>query len=1281
MIVLLGRPALSRFRLDRLDARLGQALGRPAQVVAAHWLYFVDADALAPDQQARLARILDAEPAPAELAVDALVLPRLGTLSPWSSKASEIVHGAGLPVRRVERGIGYQLQGVDREDPAAATALALLFDRMTQSLLGSLAEAAPLFTRLQPAPLARVDRGALPQANGELGLALSADEIDYLGERYAELARDPSDAELMMFAQANSEHCRHKIFNARFRVDGEDMPHSLFGMIRHTQAQSPQLTLSAYKDNAAVVDGFSAQRFEPGSEGVFRHHPSTQAAFSIKVETHNHPTAIAPFPGAATGSGGEIRDEGAVGRGGKPKAGLTGFSVSHLRIPGLARPWEAQRTLNPRMASALDIMIEGPIGAAAFNNEFGRPALCGYFRSFEVGEPGGADVRAYDKPIMIAGGVGRVEPQHVEKQRLQPGDQVVVLGGPAMLIGLGGGAASSLSSGQSTADLDFASVQRDNPEMQRRCQEVIDRCWQQGEHNPIVSIHDVGAGGLSNAIPELLHDAGRGGDIDLRAVPCDDPGMSPMQIWCNESQERYVLGIRAESASAFRALCERERCPFAVVGTVTEAEHLCVRDPLLGQHVIDLPMDVLFGKAPKMQRDSQRPAPSPYPRLDLDLVELQEAGLRVLQHPTVAAKNFLVTIGDRTVGGLCSRDQMVGRWQLPLADCAVTLADFEGYAGEAMAMGERTPLALLDAAASARMAVGEALTNLAAAPVAELREVKLSANWMAAAGFPGEDARLFDAVRAVGLELCPQLGIGIPVGKDSLSMQSRFPQAEGEARSISPVSLVVSAFARVADARTTLTPVLQREDDSELWLIGLGAGKQRLGGSILAQCYSSFGGTSPDLDDPRRLVAFFALIQQARADGLLLAYHDRSDGGAFATLCEMAFAGHLGLDISLDGWGDDPFRTLFTEELGAIVQIRSEDRAAFADLVDRHGLIECAQRIGRPVAQPRIRIGRGGRTLAEWGWNELFRAWWETSHAIARLRDNPLCADSEREQRCEFDDPGLLPALGFDPALDIAAPYINRGARPRIAILREQGVNGQVEMAAAFTRAGFEAVDVHMTDLIDGRHRLADFRGLAACGGFSYGDVLGAGRGWATSILERAALREQFAAFFARGDSFSLGVCNGCQMLSQLRELIPGAAHWPQFVRNASEQYEARLALVEVLDSPSILFAGMDGSRIPVVVAHGEGRVAFRNDGDAAQARAAMRFVDALGEPALHYPLNPNGSPDGLTGFTSEDGRATILMPHPERVFRSVQMSWAPPEWGEDSPWMRVFRNARVWCA
>ena len=1279
MIVLLGRAAFSRFRLDRLQARLQSDVDPQLQLQSADWWYLLDADPAALDAAAwsRLERILQARRVELDHPVDMLVVPRIGTLSPWSSKASEILQGVGLAVRRVERATGFCLGGMSETQRAAIAEV--LHDPLTQSVVSRAADA-DSFQQPKPAPLATVSRQALVSANLELGLALSEDEVEYLTQRYGELARDPSDAELMMFAQANSEHCRHKIFNARFRIDGEDMPHSLFGMIRNTQQQAPQLTLSAYKDNAAVIEGHRLSRFQPDSDGIYRRLDEEEAAFTIKVETHNHPTAISPFPGAATGSGGEIRDEGAVGRGGKPKAGLVGFTVSHLRLPDLPQPWEPARELNPRMAPALDIMIEGPIGAAAFNNEFGRPNLAGYFRTFEAITPETELVRAYDKPIMIAGGLGRVQPDHVEKRRLSPGDLVIVLGGPALLIGLGGGAASSMASGQSDAALDFASVQRDNPEMQRRCQEVIDRCWQLGERNPIVSIHDVGAGGLSNAVPELLHDAERGGEIDLRAILCDAPGMSPMQIWCNEAQERYVLGIAADSLPLFREFCERERCLFAVIGEVTERQHLRVRDELLGSPAIDLPMDVLFGKAPKMERDSRTPPSIAWPRLDTASVDVQEAGLRVLSHPTVAAKNFLVTIGDRTVGGLCSRDQMVGPWQLPLADCAVTLADFDSVAGEAMAMGERTPLALIDAAASARMAVGEAITNLLAAPVASLKEVKLSANWMAAAGQPGEDALLFEAVRAVGLELCPKLGIGIPVGKDSLSMQARWEAAGETQQSVSPVSLIITAFTRVADVRGTLTPDLKRGGDSELWLIGLGGGKQRLGGSILGQCYQAIGGPSPDLDSPQRLVDFAALIAQAREAELLLAYHDRSDGGAFATLCEMAFAGHQGIEVNLDAWGDDPLRTLFTEELGAVVQIAAEDRVAFADLVDRHGLTDCAQRIGKPLNAPRIRVQRSGKTLAEWSWDQLFKAWWDTSQQIARLRDNPVCADSEAEQRLDFVDPGLHAELSFDPAADVAAPYLLLQTRPRVMILREQGVNGQVEMAAAFHRAGFEPMDVHMTDLIGGRVSLDGFRGLAACGGFSYGDVLGAGRGWATSILERSSLRDHFAAFFHRADTFTLGVCNGCQMLSQLRDLIPGAEAWPALVRNASEQYEARLSLVEVLDSPSLLFRGMIGSRMPVAVAHGEGRALFANDEQQSSVVAALRFVDNHGQPTERYPLNPNGSPQGLTGFTSQDGRATILMPHPERVFRSVQMSWRDSEWAEDSPWMRMFRNARVWC-
>jgi phosphoribosylformylglycinamidine synthase len=1184
---------------------------------------------------------------------------------------------------------------------------------MTQSLLGSRDEAGKLFQTLPVGALERIPLDSLRAANVRLGLALSADEIDYLETRYGELGRDPTDAELMMFAQANSEHCRHKIFNASWTIDGEPQSRSLFQMIKNTHAESPQLTLSAYKDNAAVVEGFSGQRLRPDDEsGEYVVSAPCDSAFCIKVETHNHPTAISPFAGASTGAGGEIRDEGATGRGGKPKAGLTGFSVSHLRIPSLPQPWENERALNPRMASALEIMIDGPLGGAAFNNEFGRPNLTGYFRSFELATDQSGLVRAYDKPIMLAGGVGAIDRGQVKKLSLRDGDAVIVLGGPAMLIGLGGGAASSIDSGKSSEDLDFASVQRDNPEMERRCQEVIDRCAAQGELNPIRFMHDVGAGGLSNAIPELLHDSSVGGVIDLAKIPSDDPSLSPMQLWSNESQERYVMGVAPDRLPEFEAICARERCPFAVVGYATAEQRLVVGYGVAAADesrvlAIDMPMDLLFGKSPKMHRNSEHPDKSRWQRLDTEQLSLRDAGLRVLAHPTVAAKNFLVTIGDRTVGGLSARDQMVGPWQLPLADVAITLTDFFGYAGEAMSIGERTPLALIDAAASARIAVGEAITNLAAAPVASLSEVKLSANWMAAASHPGEDALLFDAVKAVGMELCPELDISIPVGKDSLSMQAQWssaataergvgmdgdrmqPQgsvlagnpdsAETICKSVSPVSLIVSAFARVADVRSQLTPVLSRADDTELWLIGLGAGKKRLGGSVLSQCYGAFGGACPDLDDPARLRAFFDLIQAARAAGLLLAYHDRSDGGAFAALCEMAFAAHLGLQIELDVWNEDAFGALFNEELGAVVQIASEDRAAFADLVNRFDLTHCAQRIGRPVRESAITISHDDESLAEWSWQELFDAWWSVTHAIQSLRDDPACAEEEKAARRRFDDSGLKPNLTFDSAVDVAAPFVNRGVKPRVAILREQGVNSQVEMAAAFGKSGFTAVDVHMSDLIAGRVRLDQFKGLAACGGFSYGDVLGAGRGWATSILERPALREQFAAFFGRPDSFSLGVCNGCQMLAQLKTLIPGAEHWPRFLRNRSEQFEARLGLVEIFESPSLFFAGMAGARLPIAVSHGEGRAEFDAPEHAALAKVTLRFVDGDGHVAGNYPANPNGSPDGITGLTSFDGRSTLLMPHPERVHRSVQMSWHPAEWGEDSPWLRMFRNARVW--
>lgn len=1287
MIVLDGQNALSPFRLERLNARL-DALHRGVRVQASWFVYFIDAET-APEGalRQRLLAVLEAKDVIAPEPATLWVVPRLGTISPWSSKATDILHGAGFDVRRVERGLAWLVAGLPPAGaPDHAAIMAVLHDAMTQSVLQRIEDAQGLFLAGSPGELVHValgadPRGALAAANARLGLALADDEIEYLADRYAELGRDPTDAELFMFAQANSEHCRHKVFNASWTVDGVEQDKSLFGMIKHTHQHAPAHTLSAYSDNAAVIEGSTGRRFfaDP-ADGVWRDHEE-RIDYAIKVETHNHPTAIAPWPGAATGAGGEIRDEGATGRGGKPKAGLTGFSVSDLRIPGLPRPWEVDRPLPPRMASAFEIMRDGPLGAAAFNNEFGRPCLGGYFRSYEH-ETGEAGLRrGYDKPIMLAGGLANLRPGHVLKHAVQPGNKVIVLGGPAMLIGLGGGAASSVASGASSEELDFASVQRDNAEMERRCQEVIDACWRCGDANPIVSVHDVGAGGLSNAIPELLNDAGVGGVIDLSKIPCDDPSLSPMQVWSNESQERYVLAIAPADLPAFEAMCRRERCPHAVVGEATAERRLLVTDPRRELTVIDLPMDVLFGKPPRMHRDASRHKPRVDLLPDLTGIGMDEALLRVLRLPTVGSKSFLITIGDRTVGGLNHRDPMVGPWQVPVADCAVTMVDFDGYAGEAMAMAERAPVALLSSADAARLAVGEAITNLAAAPIASLGEVRLSANWMAAVNHPGEDAALFDAVHAVGMELCPALDISIPVGKDSLSMQTVWQDGATAQRTVSPVSLAITGFARVGDVRRTLTPQLRlHRGDSALWLIDLGAGRSRLGGSALTQVFGRSGGVPPNLDDARRLKALFELIQEANANGLLLAYHDRSDGGVLITLLEMAFAGHCGLEIHLDGWAEAALRALFNEELGAVVQVAEANREAFEALVVKHGLAGICHRIGRPKEKLGIKLFLGDETLFKWNWSVLFRAWNETSHAMQRLRDNPQSADAELEWRLDDADPGISPKLTFDPAQDVAAPFIGTGARPRIAVLREQGVNGQVEMSAAFTRAGFDAVDVHMSDLASGRAKLADFRGFAACGGFSYGDVLGAGRGWATSILYNDMLREQFAAFFADEAKFALGVCNGCQMMSQLKEIIPGAQHWPKFLRNASEQYESRLATLEVLDSPSLFFKGMAGSRIPVAVAHGEGRVSFPHACSPSKSNGAVRFVDNRGKPTENFPLNPNGSPGGLAGFTAADGRVTILMPHPERVFRSVQLSWHPQQWGEDSPWMRMFRNARAWC-
>jgi phosphoribosylformylglycinamidine synthase len=1219
------------------------------------------------------------------------VVPRLGTISPWSSKATDIAHICGLQrVRRIERGINYVVVGEVADEAALARAL---HDRMTESVLDRPSEAARLFDREAPRQLARValagdGRAALLRANDTLGLALSPDEIDYLLEAYRSLGRDPTDVELMMFAQANSEHCRHKIFNADFVIGGERQPLSLFQMIRRSTEASPGGVLSAYHDNAAVIEGLVAGQLSPDSTtGVYAAR-SQAVHILMKVETHNHPTAISPYAGAATGSGGEIRDEGATGRGARPKAGLCGFSVSNLRLPGATRAWERNFGKPDRIASALEIMIEGPVGAAAFNNEFGRPNLCGYFRSFELEIEGaaGREVRGYHKPIMVAGGFGSVRAGNVAKAEIPAGTPIVALGGPAMLIGLGGGAASSLASGESQEELDFASVQRDNAEMQRRCQEVIDRCAAQGADNPILSIHDVGAGGLSNALPELVHGSGRGGHFALRDIPSAEPGLSPLELWCNEAQERYVLAIAADRLAAFAALCARERCPHAVVGRATADGRLVVDDALTGERPIDLPLGVLLGKPPRMTRQAARERAGEA-LFSTERVDLGEAVRRVLRLPTVADKTFLITIGDRTVGGLSARDQLVGRWQVPVADAAVTTTGFDVTTGEAMAMGERAPVALLDAAASARLAVAEAVTNIASAPIARLSDVKLSANWMAAAGHPGEDARLFDAVRAIGLELCPALGIAIPVGKDSLSMRTTW-NAGGEAHSVTaPLSLIVSAFAPVADVRRVLTPEIPADTGAtELLLIDLGLGKNRLGGSALAQVYGALGAVPPDLDDPAQLAAFFGAVQELNEAKLLVAYHDRSDGGLLVTLLEIAFASGTGVDLEVMGLGPDPLAALFSEELGAVIAARAPDVDRVLACLARRGLGAAVRRLGAPRAEDRVVIRRGGVVIFDERRSFLRGVWADTTHALQALRDDPTCADEEQAGRVRASDPGLSAELSFDLEEDVSAPLRARAdARPRVAILREQGTNGQIEMAAAFDRAGFEAVDVHMSDLLGGALDLRGFKGLAACGGFSYGDVLGAGLGWAKSILFNARAREVFAAFFARGDTFTLGVCNGCQMLSALKEIIPGAGCWPRFVRNRSDQFEARLALVEVAPTSSVLLAGMAGSRLPIAVAHGEGRVEFFSDADRNQLEAgdlvAARFVDHHGRATERYPENPNGSPHGITAITTPDGRVTLFMPHPERVFRAVQHSWRPSGWREDGPWMRLFRNARVWVA
>ncbi|MDR0532325.1 MAG: phosphoribosylformylglycinamidine synthase [Verrucomicrobiales bacterium] len=1347
-----GASALSDFRKQRLLQSLTAVSDQVADIHG-RFIHFVDSTTpLTAEEQQQVAALLTY----GDPSTDApkgelfLVIPRLGTISPWASKATDIAHNCGLNhIHRIERGIEYTLTTKSplSTHPELVEGLkAVLHDRMIEAVITSRDDARHLFDELPPKPLLTVDilgqgRGALETANREFGFALAEDEIDYLVNAFNNLGRNPTDVELMMFAQANSEHCRHKIFNADWTIDGEQQDRSLFKMIQNTHQLNPQGTIVAYSDNSAIMEGASAERFYPDAA---RHHYAANCELThtlMKVETHNHPTAISPFPGAATGAGGEIRDEGATGRGAKPKAGLTGFTVSNLYLPDAIESWEnSQDVALPtahsepvegqannhiygkpdRISSALQIMIDGPLGGAAFNNEFGRPCLGGYFRAYEQNV--GGKVRGYHKPIMIAGGLGSIPATQTHKEETLPeGTLLIQIGGPGMRIGLGGGAASSMTSGSNTEALDFDSVQRGNPEIQRRAQEVIDACWRLGKDNPILSIHDVGAGGLSNAFPEIVHGANRGARFDLRKIQLEESGLSPKEIWSNEAQERYVLAIAPSSLALFKSFCDRERCPMAVVGVATEKQQLQLIDSesaksevlslkqntantaddvllntsnltLQTPHPVDMPMDVLLGKPPKMHRNVTR-VPEQFPAVSTENIDLADVAKKVLRHPTVASKSFLITIGDRSVGGLNVRDQMVGPWQVPVADCAITALDYSGYRGEAMCMAERSPLAVINAPASGRMAIGEAITNIAAAPIESLGKLKLSANWMAACGIAGEDARLFDTVKAVGMEFCPALGISIPVGKDSCSMNTKWQDANGDTKQVTaPVSLIISAFAPVTDIRKHVTPQLQRDPNSELLFIDLAHGKQRLGGSIFAQVTQQIGNETPDADSAEDLKNFFAAIQTLIAEGKILAYHDRSDGGLFTTVSEMAFAGHVGVTLTVPD--TDLLAYLFNEELGAVIQVSAANCESVLSVLKQHNLDSCTHFIGKLNNSDTIEIITSSQPLtlsAELGEEskgasvysatrvDLQRTWSEVSWRISRLRENPACADSEYNSILDAKDPGMQPKLTFDLEQDIAAPYIAKGARPKMAILREQGVNSHIEMAYAFTKAGFDSYDIHMSDLIAGRFDLADFKGFVACGGFSYGDVLGAGEGWAKTILFNAKLKDSFEKFFHRPDTFALGVCNGCQMLSSMAMLIPGAESWPKFTRNKSEKFEARLIQVAITESPSIFFKGMTGSIAPIAVAHGEGFADFSQQGNKNKALTAMRYLDHYGQPTEQYPFNPNGSPDGIASVTTADGRFTVLMPHPERVFRTTQLSWHPSDWRECSPWLRIFRNARVW--
>ena len=1317
-----GADALSAFRQQRLLSLLATQ-GIELSSITAQYLHFVWSEQeLSANQVSTLEALLQyGEPfATTKATQSVIVIPRFGTVSPWASKATDIARQCGLEVLRIERGVRYQWTSKKNLNPAQEQILeTALFDRMTEVIVTAENDVHALYQTLPDRPFTRIDvmgqgKAALEHANQSLGLALSADEIGYLEENFKRLERNPSDVELIMFAQANSEHCRHKIFNASWTIDGKNQEHSLFAMIRNTDRLQPKGTIVAYSDNSAIMEGCDADVWSSvGPAGKYQ----TKRALVhtlMKVETHNHPTAIAPFQGAATGSGGEIRDEGATGIGGKPKAGLTGFSVSNLHIPGTNLPWEKSPYGKPeRIASPLQIMIDGPLGGAAFNNEFGRPNLGGYFRVFE--QTIGGQRRGYHKPIMIAGGIGAIESIHTHKHPIEDGDLLIQLGGPGMRIGMGGGTASSMSTGANTADLDFDSVQRGNPEIERRAQEVINQCRALGEHNPIVSIHDVGAGGLSNAFPELADSAKLGAQFELRSIPLEESGMSPAEIWCNESQERYVIAIHPKDLERFAKMCERERCPYAVVGHTTQNRQLQLHDQQQAknpdqQYPIDMPMEVLLGKPPKMHRDVHT-TQEQFPPFNCNAIELKEAIELVLQQPTVASKSFLITIGDRTVGGLNSRDPFVGPWQVPVADCAVTTMDYSGYRGEAMSMGERTPLALFNAPAAAKMAVGEAITNILAADIASIEDIKLSANWMAACGQPGEDAKLYESVKAVGMELCPELGISIPVGKDSLSMATTWQDNNQAKQVVAPVSLIISAFAPVRDVRNTLTPQLQLQTETELILIDLGRNQNRMAGSIVTQVFEQTDTHAPNVDQASDLKAFTNAIITLRERNAILAYHDRSDGGLLACIAEMAFASHCGISLNVDLLCIDPqtepdygdaknwasqvsgrrheqtMRALFSEELGAVIQIERSQRDAVFAVLRECGISAFSHVIGKPNQSDALEIWRDAKCVYTESRVHLQKLWQNTSYQIARLRDNPNCVDSEYQSIDDKNDPGMSPILRFDPNENPSAPFINKGTRPKMAILREQGVNSHLEMAYAMDLAGFASHDVHMSDLLSGQAKLEDYQGLVACGGFSYGDVLGAGEGWAKTILFNPQLSEQFASFFQRNDSFALGVCNGCQMMSNLASLIPGAKAWPKFTRNQSEQYEARLVMVEILQSPSLFFNGMSGSHLPIAVAHGEGYANFKHQGNAREIEhnqlAAMRFIDHQGNATERYPLNPNGSPQGLTSVTTADGRFTVMMPHPERVFRNVQMSWYPQEWNQTqdgaSPWLRMFRNARVW--